>query len=347
MKRIAFLFFIVLGLLGTALPVWAQEPKVRASLPVATGTWVGQRVTLAVELLAPGYFAGAPSFDLPDPQGLLLLPPDESPVVGSETIGDVVYTVQRHELSVFARRSGEVTIPPLRIRFSFKRMPLDKDTVPASVQTPPLTLKVQTPPGAEKFGSLISARDLKVEETWRPEPGKAKAGDALVRTITFTAPDVPAMAFPRIPPGQIDGIKIYTKDPEILDHSERGELSGQRRDTLTYACQRPGQFTIPAARFTWWNLDTKKLETIELPARTLEVAPNPALASAAAQAAGPAKDWHKVLAGLAGAIGLAGLSYGAWRLRPFWAAVARYFAPIHLAPLNPGDPASSHGRAKH
>jgi hypothetical protein len=53
----------------------AQDPKVRASLAAQGNVWVGQRVTLVVELLAPGFFTSAASFDLPDPSGVLLIRP--------------------------------------------------------------------------------------------------------------------------------------------------------------------------------------------------------------------------------------------------------------------------------
>src|SRR5262245_47146287 len=43
----------------------AQEPKVRTSLATNDTIWVGQKATVIVELLAPGIFASAASFDLP------------------------------------------------------------------------------------------------------------------------------------------------------------------------------------------------------------------------------------------------------------------------------------------
>ena len=141
---------------------------------------------------------------------------------------------------------------------------------------------------------MISARNLKVEETWTPEPGKAKAGDAFTRTITFTAPEVPAMAFPPFPAVKIDGLGIYAKPPEVLDKSNRSSLSGNRRDTITYVCQRAGQFTIPAVRLTWFDLDAQKLRTIDFPARHLSVSSNPALESTAAPQ-GQSVSWTALL----------------------------------------------------
>jgi len=62
---------------------------------------------------------------------------------------------------------------------------------------------------------------LKSKETRTPEPGKAKAGHALTPTITFSAPDVPAMAFPEFPAGKIDGLDVYPETREVLDRADR------------------------------------------------------------------------------------------------------------------------------
>jgi hypothetical protein len=319
-----------------AAPAVAQEAKVRASLATKGDIWVGQRVTLVVELLAPGYFSGAPAFDLPDPQGLLIVPPGESPTIGTEEIEGTSYTVQRHEVSVFAQSAGVQTIPPLAARFHFKRNPLDTDILSAMVKTDAVSFTAQLPPGAEKLGNVISARNLQAVEIWNPEPGKAKAGDAFTRTITFTAPDVPAMLFPPFPAGQIDGLGIYPNPPEVRDHVERGQMRGQRRDSITYVCKRSGQYRIPAVRLTWWDLDAHQLRTVEFPERTLDVAVNPALAVAPGDAEGgrkwmPATKWLGVLA--MAVVAAAGLFLG-WRL--VGRRVIALFRPVHLAPLNPG-----------
>jgi hypothetical protein len=239
------------------------------------------------------------------------------------------------------------------VRFQFKRHPLDKETVPAVVKTDSLRFTVKAPPSTERMGNLISARDLKVEETWTPKPGHAKAGDAFTRTVTYSAPDVPGMAFPPFPAGKIDGMRIYPKPPVVLDEGERGELRGQRRDTFAYVCQRPGHFVVPAARLTWFDLDVQKLQVINFPAQSFEVAPNPAMAAATPVAPRlpvhyTAKFWAVI--GIVLAV-LAALLAPAW----VWEWALAPFRPVRLSPLNPGDavapihasssPASSRGHS--
>jgi hypothetical protein len=315
----------------------AQEPIVRATVPENGQVWVGERAKIVIDLLAPGYFSGAPSFDLPRVANVLLIPSEERPVLGSEAIQGVNYTVQHYELPVFARRAGEYQIPPFAIRFKFKRSPLDKEALEATVQTPPIQFRAVAPPGAENLAGVLSSVDVKCTEAWQPELNKAKVGDAFTRTVTFSASDIPAMAFPPFPISEVDGIGAYGKPPVLNDQSERGVMRGERQDIVTYVCERPGHFVIPAARLTWWDLNSKQLRTIDLPARIFEVAPNPALPTATVAETNPESSqippMHLVLFGVAISVIAAFL----WKTWSFWRGVLARFRPTHLVPLNPSD----------
>lgn len=340
----------VLGVLGFLLSVtaFAQDPRIRARLEMPDTLWTGQKVTLVVELLAPGYFSGAASYDLPDPAGLLLFPPAEHPVVGGETIDGTYYVSQRYELAVYPSAAGPHTIPPIPVRIAYKRAPLDHDSISATVTTPALKLMVTAPPGTAGLGQVISARGLRVVDDWKPEPGTTplKAGDAFTRTVTFTAPQVPGMVFPAFPAGKIDGLRLYPKAPALLDRTVRGDLEGGRRDTIVYVCERAGTFTIPAVRLTWWDLDGQRLRTADLPARTLVVAANPALATApvapaAVYGRSVQLEWLVSAAAVVVLLGWIGSrSAGARRVGRRLLAPLR---PVHLQPLNPppgeADPA--------
>lgn len=332
-ERTRTIFALTL-LVGTG-SVIAHEPQVRATLNAQADIWVGQRVILVIELLAPGFFSSAPAFDLPDPRGLLLVPPSQSPVLSTEEINGASYTVQRHEMSIFAQRPGDWTIPSLTLRFSFKRNPMDKESVAATVKTQPIHFTAKMPPGAEKLGTILSARNLTAVESWNPEPGKAKAGDAFTRMIIFSAPDIPAMAFPPFPTRPVDGLGIYPKAPEIFDHNDRGRLLGERHDTITYVCQRPGHFVIPGARLTWWDLDSTQLRTVDFPARVFDVAPNPAMEAAVTEQGFSERSLVRWLVAAFVAVVLLGVFLFRRKLRPilrYWLDVWR---PVHLQPLNP------------
>jgi hypothetical protein len=336
-RRLGGFFCAVWWILAGVL-LARDTAKVRTELEVKGDVWLGQSMTLVVELLSPGFFAGAPTFYLPRVPGVLILQPNERPVLRSETIDGASYANQRHELTIFAQRAGIVTIPSFQVRFSTRvgaAAPLEN-----RLQTEAISFEVKLPPGAEGLATLISARELKATEIWQPDPGAAKAGDAFTRTITFSAPDIPAMAFPPFTTTDIAGLGVYPKEPKLSDQAERGATRGERQDIITYLCQRPGRFVVPAARFIWWDLDRHQLRKIDFPARTFEVTANPALAgppaaSVVSESRNPRGGMISLGVGAASIVVLAG--FGLWirRCRPEWRQSIQFWSPVHLAPLNP------------
>jgi hypothetical protein len=257
-------------------PVAAAEPapRVKVELSPKDGAWVGQRVTLAITLYTPDLFAGVPSFDLPQVPGVVVLPPSGSPVIGSEKIGDDSFTTQRHEYAIYTQRAGEVRIPAFRIRFE-SNAGFGMPTVLREVTTTALSFTAKTPPGAEKLGTVIAARNLTVTDEWKPQPKAPKVGDAFTRTLTVSADGVPGMAFPSFRLEEIAGLSAYPKEPTVNDRAERGALTGQRIETVTYVCNESGTVTVPDRMLTWYDLGEKGLKTVNLPGRTFTVAPNP------------------------------------------------------------------------
>jgi hypothetical protein len=321
--------------LAVASAARAAEALVRTRLATTGEIWVGQRVTIVIELLSPGFFAGSPAFDLPRVSGVVICPPDERPVLGTETVGGASYTVQRHDFEVFAQRPGRVEIPPWPVRFATRQ-----GAAPPAEQrflTDPVAFDVLLPPGAEGLITLISARELQATETWKPEPASAKVGDAFTRTLLFSARDVPAMLFPAVPAGKVDGLGVYPKTPSLRDLKERGEQRGERTETITYICERAGRAKIPGLRLSWWDVDDRELKVVEFAVREFAVASHPGMA--VAPAAAP-RDWRRT-ARTAAPCTLAGLALvmGAWRTRRRWPGWRRrtvaYWSPLHLQPLNP------------
>jgi hypothetical protein len=175
-KSLAVMVFLVVALLGGAS---AQEPQVRAKLEIKGDVWVGQKITLVVELLAPGFFSGSPSFDVPRIPGVLIIPPEDRPVLGSEQINGMSYTVQRHELAVFAQRAGPHEIPAFSVRFGFKRSPLDKDAISQRVMTPSLQITAKMPPGKIRHHSQRTEPGGEGILAARSRPNQSKGGRRL------------------------------------------------------------------------------------------------------------------------------------------------------------------------
>jgi hypothetical protein len=308
------LLLALVGLFASSNATGAEPAaRVQASLATKGDVWVGQRVTLVVELFAPGFFAAAPAFELPQVPGVVIAKPEDRPTLDSKTIDDVSYTVQRHEFAVYAQRAGTVTIPGFVARFEAN----ERFGAPAkaySVTTPAVKYVAKMPPGAEKLATVITTRSLTVKETWAPEPGAAKVGAAFTRTITVEARDVPGMVLPSFAFAPPDGLRAYPKPPEVSDSVNRGELTGRRVETVTYVCEEPGRYELPALVLAWWNPEAQKLSREKLPARTFDVTapPTPPAAVPVTPAPEPRSRWWLVAIGA----GVVALGLLGWRFAP-------------------------------
>ncbi len=133
---------------------------------------------------------------------------------------------------------------------------------------------------------------------------------------TRKADDIMGMAFPPLRFGEIDGVGIYPKQPEVKDQSNRGDLSGQRVETVVYVFEREGSVTIPGHIIPWFDLKTEQMNFIKFPSRSLEVSANSALAGRHEQIAekveSPPFPWRVLgwIVGLSAIIGFLVHRYG-------------------------------------
>jgi hypothetical protein len=265
---------MLLTLLLAPVAAVAGKPMVKVKLTTTGDIWVGQKTVVVVKLYSPTYFSGVPRFDLPEVSGLIMMKVPGRPVVGSEQFGDDTYSVQHHEFFVYPQRVGKVTLPPFDVQFGVAGTGAAKSTRHV-LNTRQLQFTARMPAGAEQLQTLISAHKLDVREHWRAIPENPVVGDAFSRTISFRAPDIPGMAFPPIPPMRVPGLAIYPGPAQVHDAVSRGDLTGERVETITYLCEKPGEVTIPALVFHWWDLSTRQLRRVEFPAVNLTVVPDP------------------------------------------------------------------------
>ena len=92
---------------------------------------------------------------------------------------------------------------------------------------------------------------------------------------------LPPVTFPAV-----DGLAVYPAEPALQDKTEgrTDALSATRTDSATYILQKPGDYTLPAIDVRWWNAAERRVETAHLDTMTMQVAANPAVQSASADA---------------------------------------------------------------
>ena len=274
--RIALIPAILLLLVCSSISFAEAVPAfIKTELKKNTKIWPGQRQTLYVKLFTTTSFSGSTRFELPKVSGMLIMESEDRPLLGTEKIDGVSYIFKQHEIDLFPQRAGSLTVPPFTVGFGF-RGPEDK-VVEQNFNTGKLQFIVEKIPGTDPGKTVITTTNLHIDDHWEPRPDKAKVGDAFIRTITMTADDLPGMAFPPLNVQKIDGMGLYTRQPQVADQIQRGEFTGKRIETISYVCEQEGTFTVPEITIQWWNPKKELLQDIILETVLLKVDTNPLL----------------------------------------------------------------------
>lgn len=288
MPRIRTSLALLLILLGGRVAADTLQGDLRFQAARSEPVWVGQELELYLEIWSDGFSFSGQSFVLPDVPGGFLLQPDSSTLKLNEKRGGASWQGLRYTFLLYPQRAGLLEVPAFDIRFSARA---GFGTEPASFvfRTEPLTVESKLPPGADPGGLLVTSADFRLDASWRPErpvegPIDLRVGDALTLEVVRRAGDVPGMVFAPLPRFEIDGLSAYPDRPEVNDRVNRGELTGNRTDRVTFVCEREGSFEIPGLTFQWWDPVDEVLETREIDPLRIEVAANPAFAGSGSAA---------------------------------------------------------------
>jgi hypothetical protein len=238
-----------------------------------------------------------------------------------DTVNGESYTGQRFEFAVYPRRGGQLVIPPAAVTLLDKAGDETGTAKGEAVRT-----QISVPEKVDPSQPVIATGKLTLDEQWAPNPNTAfKAGDALMRTVTRTAEDVPSLAMRDLAFAAPEGVRVYRDAPRSEDKIDRGALTGRRVDRVTYVFETAGAFRLPPVTQPWWDLGAGRLETAE--ARGVSVSAAPVAEPRGTSLWSPAfwrepSNWLKI------AIVLGGVAAGVWSMargaRWSWAAWAEH-----------------------
>jgi hypothetical protein len=268
-------------LTGLLLPVSivAEDEEVKAGVAIGVrqdqDIWAGQQVTLNLDLKTTGFSFSDSHFNLPDVPGAFLMQTDTTTVKMTETIDGQSWQIIRYPLAIYPQKAGQLEIPSIAVRFSTSAG-FGSPSIPFEFQTKPLALTIKSPPGVKEGDLLITTRSFRLDYQWQPESGTAQTGDAFTLTVKRRAHDISAMLLPPLPVFRAEGLAAYPQAPEVNDKTNRGDLTGERTDTIIWVVEKPGAYDIPGIRFQWWDPDSRELKQQIIPGLKLDILPSPA-----------------------------------------------------------------------
>lgn len=281
--------FLLLGLLAPGIASAAADlhADLRFAAEREGPVWVGEQLSLYLELWTDGFSFGDQQYVLPEVPGAYLLQGDSSTVKLSENRAGTSWQGLRYTVMLFPQTAGRLEIPSFDVSFT-ARAGFGSEPAPFRFRTEPLQIEARLPPGAEPSGLLVSTSGFTVEARWNrevPSDGALplQVGDGLTLEVTRRAEDLPAMVFAPLPAPLIDGLGVYPGPVQVNDRMNRGELTGERTDRMTFICETDGLFLIPEWRFQWWDPANQRLADKVIPALQLDVRANPAYAASNGQ----------------------------------------------------------------
>ena len=290
-RRFLIICLAVFCLFFTNIAVGLAENTVRAEISAKPDpAYVGQHVRVNVDVFYEQEFAGAPTLDLPEADGGILLSMASQGTHSDQTVDGQRWHVVNYELAFFPQREGVCNIPEIALRFA------PETGVKSPIMTSNVTVSAQLPPDAEGVDALVSAPSFSAGEQWQPVETNLLTGDSLERVITRKADQVLGMGFPPIRFDDVEGLRRYETPPTVKDSIHRGDLTGERIDACTYVCEQEGTFILPEITLVWFDLGAKTLKNVVFPARTLHVQQNPGFAEASTAKKSPSLG--QIMAGL-------------------------------------------------
>jgi len=259
-------------LLSTQL---AAEDEVNANISISIqqdgDIWRGQQVTLNLDLKTTGFSFSNTHFNLPEVNGAFLMQTDTTTIKLSEKIDGVTWQIIRYPLALYPQTTGELEIPSIDVRFN-SSAGFGSTEKAFEFQTAPLQMLIQSPAGVPASELVITSTSFKFDYDWQPESGITQTGDAITLTVSRQASDISAMLLPPLPVYQVEGLATYPQAPVVNDKTDRGDLIGERTDSIIWVVEQAGDYNIPGIRFQWWDPDERELKQQIIPGISLDIA---------------------------------------------------------------------------
>ncbi|PRY26800.1 oxygen tolerance protein BatD [Aliiruegeria haliotis] len=278
MRQLAIALMLLVGLGG---PVSAQDGTtseqadapayiVRTTVEPETVA-VGQPVVLRVTVLVPTWMPQPPVFPSMEAPNVIVRLPERGSGPVSENVEGETWSGVSRAYRLYPMVPGVVSLPTQVIGLTYAD---PETTQPIEVDAPvdAVSFTASVPDGAEGLDPMILASGLTLEQTLEGGEGVLAPGDAVTRTIVARIEGTsPLFLPPMIPVLQADPVQAYPKEPAVSESEDRGELSGQRQESVTYVAQYGGTVDLPEVALEWFNVAAGKLETATVPGITLEV----------------------------------------------------------------------------
>lgn len=314
--RVAIAILSLLSSLACAAPTpqsLINAGALRASLLVETPAPHYQRapLVLTVEVATARWFSRGTRVRDFRVEGALVRPVSNFADNQTRREGTASWSVQRWRFRLYPLETGILALPAVKVFVSVNHD--EGEIVEGELILNREPLSIAMVPGTEDLENWVATPQLAVEEHWEGRRDSYRPGDAITRWRDFEISDAPGMMLSAAPLPDVEGLSLYAAPTQVSERSNRGQLTGIRKEELVVTFEQAGDYQLPGATYHWFNTQSGLLETLSLPDYHFSVT-----GAAPDQQAIPGRDpvlrqWAAVIGWLITALALL---MGLWRLPP-------------------------------
>jgi len=213
------------------------------------------------------------------------------------TVGGRRYQVVEQHYALTPERSGSIVVPALMFHGTTLDM---RDPTSffsrgreVSARSDAVTLDVREQPASWPAGQPWLPVASLILQDQSVLPDEVHVGDAVTRTVRLQAQGAGFEQLPELQVQAPDGADVYPDKSDTRTRDDGDWLYGERVRKFAIVPNKPGTLTVPGLSVDWWNTQADRLETAQLPPRTIRVLPGagasapPSVAPASAPVASP------------------------------------------------------------
>jgi hypothetical protein len=276
MKYLLIKLIFINLLLASGL-IHASTGQLLANNELQIKTWIspddglvkGQQILLQVEVSTTQNWQGNLAIEHVEMKDSIILQREKFAVNTVRNEQGKRWLVQVWSLVVYPQRSGSFVLPDFSINLGL--IDADGKISRGDIKAPGLKFVVKKNEGISDDIKWIASPRFSIDDEFDKPLEDLLPGDAFVRTLKFSAEDLPSMMLPKMVVKDIKGISLYTRPAQLVDKVNRGDYLAQRTEQLTYVMQDSGEFTLPEQVFYWWDTRENSLKEIRLPEYIVKV----------------------------------------------------------------------------
>ena len=134
-------------------------------------------------------------------------------------------------------------------------------------------IKVLSKPSQRTNRGWMPSTSVEVKQRWSGDLDKVTVGVPITQTITITAEGLTPEQITPLDFTESTKYRTYPDQPQLSQSLSNSGIVSQRVESRAIVPSQSGTIILPAINLKWWDIETQKEQTAELPSLTLDVLP--------------------------------------------------------------------------